>query len=98
MLEPFGDVVTRPHDDVLYLSWYSVCKTGWSQSLKPPDDWNAAAIAVLGIQEQERIIRGTPSAFNDIIGIPSVDGYFSMNNGRLTTAPFLALQLGELLS
>ena len=44
------------------------------------------------------MIRGTPSAFNDIIGIPSVDGYFSMNNGRLTTAPFFALQLGELLS
>lgn len=135
VLGPFGDVVTRQHDETLYLSWYPVCQTGWSQSLQPPDVWEAAVTGALGAQQQEPIIRDTLAAFNEIIpglgeagdaiadggvifawgdsdidqgdselhqrhqiGITSEDGYFSMNTGKLTSAPYFARQLVDLLS
>lgn len=67
VLGAFGDVVTRPHDDALYLSWYPVCQTGWSQSLQPPAAWGAAAAGTLGVADQAPIIRGTLAALNNFI-------------------------------
>ena len=67
VLGAFGDLVTRPNDDSLYLSWYPVCKTGWSQDLEPPAAWAAAATGALGEAEQEPIIRGTLAAFDALI-------------------------------
>lgn len=130
----FGDVVTRPRDDALYLSWYPTCQTGWSQALEPPVSWETAATGTLGIEEQEPIIRATLAAFDGVIpgiseaadaiadggvifawgstniddgnselhhrhqiGITSADGYFSINTGKLTSAPYFAQQLCELL-
>lgn len=134
VLGGFGDVVTRPQDDRLYLSWYPACQTGWSQSLKPPASWDAAATGTLDMGQQEPIVRATLAAFDRVIpglgeaggavadggvifawgstdidddnselhqrheiGIAGADGYFSINTGKLTSAPYFARQLCELL-
>ena len=134
VLGAFGDVVTRPQDNSIYLSWYPVCQTGWSQYLAPPSAWSAAAIGKLDIAEQEPIIRGTLAAFDSLIpglgkadnaiadggvifawgetdindgkselhqrhesGVLHADGYFSINTGKLTNAPYFARELGDLL-
>lgn len=134
VLGAFGDVVTRPDDDSLYLSWYPACQTGWSQELKPPHAWGAAQTGNLGKSEQAAIIQGTLAAFDQIIpglgqtqdavadggvifswgnsniedrdselhqrhriGISGGDGYFSIDTGKLTSAPYFAEQLGALL-
>ena len=134
VLGAFGDVVTQPRDESIYLSWYPVCQTGWSQDLAPPAEWSAAATGTLDIAEQEPIIRGTLEAFDHVIpglgkadnaiadggvifawgdtdiddgeselhqrhqiGILDADGYFSINTGKLTSAPFIARELGDFL-
>lgn len=134
VLGPYGDVVTRPQDHGLYLSWYPVCQSGWSQDIKPPSAWEAATTGTLNAREQDRIIQGTLTAFDQIIpglggttsavadagvifawgstdinddnselhhrhqiGITSDDGYFSINTGKLTSAPYFARELGRLL-
>ncbi|HET9394531.1 MAG TPA: FAD-dependent oxidoreductase [Nitrospiraceae bacterium] len=134
VLGPFGDVVTSPRDRSLYLSWYPVCQTGWSQSLKPPATWEAAATGMLDARDQEPIVQDTLRAFDQVIpglanaedatadggvifawgnsdiddggselhqrhqiGITSAEGYYSINTGKLTSAPYFARQLLELL-
>ena len=67
VLGAFGDVVTRSRDESIYLSWYPICQTGWSQDLAPPAAWSAAATGTLHISEQEPIIRGTLAAFDHLI-------------------------------
>ena len=134
VLGAFGDVVTQPRNDSIYLSWYPVCQTGWSQDLAPPATWSAAATGTLPTTEQQLIIRGTLAAFDHLIpglgkadsaiadggvifawgetdiddgkselhqrhqiGILAADGYFSINTGKLTSAPYFARELGGLL-
>jgi hypothetical protein len=134
VLGAFGDVVTRPHDDSIYLSWYPACATGWSRDLEPPAAWEAAASGTMDRSEQEPVISNTLAAFDTIIpglgavrdahadggvifawgasdiddrtselhrrheiGITGADGYFSVDTGKLTSAPLFARQLGDLL-
>lgn len=134
VLGAFGDVVTRPNDDLLYLSWYPTCMTGWSQTLEPPAAWRPAAMGALRASEQQPIIRDTLTAFDRLIpglaettsvtadggvifswgdsdidhadselhqryqiGVFSADGYYSINTGKLTSAPYFAQQLGDML-
>ncbi|WP_235300160.1 FAD-dependent oxidoreductase [Synechococcus sp. GFB01] len=135
VLGAFGDVVTRPDDDSLYLSWYPCCQTGWSQMLKPPAEWDAALTGTLSAREQASVVDNTLAAFDHVvpglgetrgasadggvifswgdsniddtasklhqrhqIGISAADGYFSMDTGKFTSAPYFASQLEALLS
>jgi glycine/D-amino acid oxidase-like deaminating enzyme len=41
VLGRYGDVVVRANDTV-YLSWYPVGLQGWSESIEPPREWDAA--------------------------------------------------------
>lgn len=67
VLGPFGDVVTRPYDDFLYLSWYPACMTGWSQALEPPASWRPAATGELDPDRQAPVIEGTLAAFDELV-------------------------------
>jgi glycine/D-amino acid oxidase-like deaminating enzyme len=37
-LGPYGDIVVYP-DGTAYVSWYPVCRQGWSRELAPPAEW-----------------------------------------------------------
>jgi glycine/D-amino acid oxidase-like deaminating enzyme len=67
VLGPFGDVVTRPYDDFLYLSWYPVCMTGWSQAAEPPEAWRPAMSGQLDVARQQPIIDDTLAAFDELV-------------------------------
>jgi hypothetical protein len=134
VLGPYGDVVTRADGDSLYLSWYPVCMTGWSRSLKPPRSWTSDAAGAAGESERESIKHATLAAFDaivpgladmrtvvvdggvifswgssdiddpasklhrrDQIGVLGADGYYSINTGKLTCAPYFARRLSDLL-
>jgi glycine/D-amino acid oxidase-like deaminating enzyme len=38
-LGPYGDVVVYPNQTA-YVSWYPVCRQGWSRELAPPPEWD----------------------------------------------------------
>lgn len=134
VLGAFGDVVTHPADDYLYLSWYPSCMTGWSQALLPPAAWSDASTGALDASAQKPIIQNTLAAFEALIpglcdtrdpfadggvifswgdsdiddteselhqrhqiGIIEADGYYSINTGKLTSAPLFAQQLAALV-
>lgn len=40
LLGPYGDIV--PMGKRSYVSWYPVCRKGWSTDLTPPEEWNSA--------------------------------------------------------
>jgi len=135
VLGAYGDVVTWPADDSVYLSWYRTCMSGWSQDQAPPESWEAATSGLLPAVKQESICRDTMAQVERVIpgigrirepvvdggtifswgetdiddtaselhqrheiGIAAADGYFSINTGKLTTAPYFAWQLTELLA
>jgi len=135
VLGPFGDVVTYPADDFLYLSWYPACMTDRSDAPAPPAAWDAAATGSLARDAQSPIIAKTLGAFEAVvpglsaiqepvadggvifawgesdiddvsselhqrhrIGIAEADGYYSINTGKLTSAPLFARQLARRLA
>lgn len=135
VLGKFGDVVTYPGTDGLYLSWYPTCMTGWSQAVIPPGEWQRAAAGTLPSEEQREIIQSTLNAFDEIIpglgamkhphadggvifswgssdiddldstlhqrsqiGVHAEDGYYSINTGKFTSAPYFAKEWGDMLA
>lgn len=133
VLGRYGDVVIRP-DRTAYLSWYPAGLRGWSNALRPPDDWDevsrgkandhyAEVIAAFlaGIEPwYPGIARCKPfhvdagvivaygktdvddpsSGLHDRtrVGVTGIGGYYSVDPGKLTTAPLFAMKAAETIA
>lgn len=67
VLGPYGDIVA--HDDgEVNMSWYPVCRRGWSEALAPPEEWAqicktpppqiAASVAAQTLAQFDRFLPG----------------------------------------
>ena len=69
VLGPYGDVVIRP-DGTAYLSWYPAGLRGWSNELRPPDQWEKACRGESSNEAPElveAIIAGIEPWYPDIV-------------------------------
>lgn len=79
VLGRYGDIVQYPNMPT-YFSWYPTCLRGWSQTLTPPPDWEAACTGKPAEASVEEVTRTSLAAFEKIIPgiaasrIQAVDG------------------------
>ena len=129
VLGRYGDIVVYPNAPS-YFSWYPACMRGWSQTIAPPVEWDAACVGNAPREISEHVARETLAAFDEIvpgikssrvglvdagviysrgatdiddyasalhrryeIGFSAHDGYYSVDTGKFTCAPFFAEQL-----
>ena len=67
VLGAYGDLVTRPAVDELYISWYPTCLGGWSSDLVRPDEWEAACTGTLSAVASQAIARKTLAEFAHLV-------------------------------
>jgi hypothetical protein len=66
VLGRFGDLVVYA-DAPAYLSWYPTCMRGWSQSVAPPSEWDAACGGYPDAVLQDQVAHETLFALDAII-------------------------------
>jgi glycine/D-amino acid oxidase-like deaminating enzyme len=133
VLGPYGDVVPFAHEGS-YLSWYPVCRQGWSDARQPPQSWDAPCRGDVDSALAAQVVRGTLQALQRVVpgidaaqvsavdagvvwswgdadidcdeselhrrhevGVHAAEGYFSIDTGKLTGAPWFAQQLVQQL-
>jgi hypothetical protein len=63
---PYGDVVTYP-DGAAYFSWYPTCMRGWSQTVEPPAEWDAACAGNPSESAAKSVARETMDALERLM-------------------------------
>jgi hypothetical protein len=66
VLGRYGDIV-RYEDEPTYFSWYPTCLRGWSQTITPPEEWNAVCAGKPEPGIAETVARETLDAFDEIV-------------------------------
>ena len=67
VLGAFGDIVTNPHNNTVYLSWYPVGMRGWSSELRTPSQWDPAISGNPDAQTARAVANETLKALDAVV-------------------------------
>ena len=67
VLGSFGDLVTNPYDNTVYLSWYPSCMRGWCDELSTPTRWEGAISGNLDPDTIRAVAGKTLRAFDTVV-------------------------------
>ncbi|NUQ81583.1 MAG: FAD-binding oxidoreductase [Bacteroidetes bacterium] len=95
VLGAYGDLVTYPHSEWSYLSWYPVVMKGWSNDISTPSDWEAACNGLTPEEFRNQLISDVfevykhlvPGIENSQVGLVDAGIIFSRGSYKDITLP-----------